>query len=451
MLQKINQAWDDIYIYINKELNMHKCDLKPIDMYQVEECQEELMKQVQGITIEKCLSKTDGIAALVSVMLYGLGWMPITYKKWIDPNKDEWILEAEPDQPFPIMTVIRAVIESYHRYMANQARNHYQGDTIGKIIAWDTVLSKNQSLKRKKRYPELAILETIQVGAAWPCTRVAHAYPGEESVCALCGQVVTDCWHALWTCPKIVESQEEAIVKSNYLIEKLEMDKISFFNRAFVSEEELVIGDEFDPLDIYPIQTETLTKEQEDIRYRPCRYENDSRKKDTPEAENIEVKPVLYAAPAWVQDCGVYELLKECGLDPEASSSKKRKRIPDEEHDPTARSSHENAADTGTAVPIIDNDEMDMRHKGIKRALDEAPNQDENIEDEETEGMEGSPWPSGYYFGDGSGGKYSRYPTITRCGVGVHYVDPDKVAQINRSTPLPGKIQTNNRAELYAL
>ena len=31
--------------------------------------------------------------------------------------------------------------------------------------------------------------------------------------------------------------------------------------------------------------------------------------------------------------------------------------------------------------------------------------------------------PSGYYFGDGSGGTHSKYPTLCRAGVGAHYVD----------------------------
>jgi len=60
-------------------------------------------------------------------------------------------------------------------------------------------------------------------------------------------------------------------------------------------------------------------------------------------------------------------------------------------------------------------------------------------------------WPSGYYFGDGSGDRYSKYPSLTRCGVGIHYVDTHKFPTYDMSTPLPGEIHTNNRAELYAL
>lgn len=40
-----------------------------------------------------------------------------------------------------------------------------------------------------------------------------------------------------------------------------------------------------------------------------------------PDDDEREYKPVLYVAPAWVPDCGVDELLRECGLDPTARSS----------------------------------------------------------------------------------------------------------------------------------
>jgi len=63
----------------------------------------------------------------------------------------------------------------------------------------------------------------------------------------------------------------------------------------------------------------------------------------------------------------------------------------------------------------------------------------------------GALWPSGYYFGDGSGGRYAQYPSLTRCGVGVHYVDLDKKPTYKMSTPLPGEVQSNNRAEIYAI
>ena len=57
-------------------------------------------------------------------------------------------------------------------------------------------------------------------------------------------------------------------------------------------------------------------------------------------------------------------------------------------------------------------------------------------------------WPSGTYYTDGSGGAYSSYSTLRRCGFGVAYCDPHFEFGIH--SPLPG-IQTVPRAELWAV
>lgn len=93
-------------------------------------------KQNDGRSLEKSLTKADGIAAQINVVLYGLGWIPLSYKKWISPDKQEWNLECTPDSPFPIMTVSRERIKTDHTYMTNKSRKHYQGDSLGNIIPW---------------------------------------------------------------------------------------------------------------------------------------------------------------------------------------------------------------------------------------------------------------------------------------------------------------------------
>ena len=79
-------------------------------------------------------------------------------------------------------------------------------------------------------------------------------------------------------------------------------------------------------------------------------------------------------------------------------------------------------------------------------------------------------WPSGDYFGDGSGGKNSSTPEIRRCGYGGVYIDEEHVGFDNSLnlddtilgiarwpalftfwSKLPGNIQTVPRAELKAL
>lgn len=60
------------------------------------------------------------------------------------------------------------------------------------------------------------------------------------------------------------------------------------------------------------------------------------------------------------------------------------------------------------------------------------------------------PWPSGRYFGDGSGGKWTSYPTLRRCGLSVVHV-PASVFEFAIHGPLDGEIQIVARAETMAL
>jgi len=88
MLLKKEESWSQIYVKMSEGRN--------------------------SITLEKCMSTTDGLASQVVVMLYGLGWVPFTYNKWPDPDECEWILSNYPTEPFPVMTIIRKIIHSFH-------------------------------------------------------------------------------------------------------------------------------------------------------------------------------------------------------------------------------------------------------------------------------------------------------------------------------------------------
>jgi len=64
---------------------------------------------------------------------------------------------------------------------------------------------------------------------------------------------------------------------------------------------------------------------------------------------------------------------------------------------------------------------------------------------------DGNEWPSGTYYGDGSGGEYTAIPTLRRCGVGVCIRGEDGTKLWGVWYALPGEIQTVARAELSAL
>jgi len=124
----------------------------------------------------------------------------------------------------------------------------------------------------------------------------------------------------------------------------------------------------------------------------------------SPSPDRHVPKPVLYRAPNWVQDCGVDELLNQFGYTTETDT--------DRPNQPGCSS--------------LDNQELDIdEHIELQTEAEASQPAEATEETEQTPAYKQTPlgnraypngWPSGFYFGDGSVGKYSKYPPITRCG-----------------------------------
>jgi len=84
ILEKLDESCSKIYIELTSTEGQGKKKpiiLRPQEMYQLELWQPCLELPNNEITLEKSLTKADGIAAHVNVMLYGLGWTPISHRK----------------------------------------------------------------------------------------------------------------------------------------------------------------------------------------------------------------------------------------------------------------------------------------------------------------------------------------------------------------------------------
>ena len=60
-------------------------------------------------------------------------------------------------------------------------------------------------------------------------------------------------------------------------------------------------------------------------------------------------------------------------------------------------------------------------------------------------------YTSGVYYGDASGGEYTKYPEIRRVGCAFAKIDDLGSLTFAASFPLPGEIQTVSRGELFSL
>jgi len=201
----------------------------------------------------------------------------------------------------------------------------------------------------------------------------------------LCKQKIktTDIWHKYWTCPCIVQEDHSYITDSNHSIKELKVEEIAFYNRALLCEHNLPTPEGFQPLVEYPFFTSKVkSKVKTEVKAVPKPLPKPKgikgRVRDLSEFEGFvpnEGPILLHLFPKWLD-----------GLQPEQ-----------QEESSTARPSTD-PAPLPEPVPPVPHPES-------------VP----------------TPWPSGHYFGDGSGGKYSKYPTPRRAGVGLHSVNEDKV------------------------
>lgn len=273
----------------------------------------------------KDLNFVTGLISHLIVYLKALNWKPQNYNQWIDTGGNIWFVDVVDYNPCSLSALMFSLVEDFYTSQLLTMANHYSSGSIKTKVLWNLTLQKNNSLKKAKRFIDLAVLETIQAGAMWPTHRCNEVMQLGEC-CPLCGQADPDIWHAFWTCPSLCDSVEEAVIHTQDLINDLELDKLHYYNRLLITEDLVQLGDQYAPLEHSPVFTSTVHPEG----------------------------------------------------------------IPDN-------------------------------------------------------------WPSGYYFGDGSGGVYSSYDFLRRCGVGIHYVNPELVPGFNAWQPLLGQVQSVPRSELTAL
>ena len=82
--------------------------------------------------------------------------------------------------------------------------------------------------------------------------------------------------------------------------------------------------------------------------------------------------------------------------------------------------------------------------------LIEPAHMPEDIESIELVNGQHADWRNGVYYGDASGGKYTKHPALRRVGVGLACY-AQGVFHFGLYSNLPGPIQTVGRGEIFAL
>ena len=164
-----------------------------------------------------------GILSNVVLLLVSLGWDPIAFNVWRDPQKELWV-SGQNEKSKSDNVIIYAIADSSNFKQLQRASKHYNGKGIEHGIDWATTLKWLNNLRRKGEIDRANALETILCGACWPLARVAEIHPEVSPLCAFCLLEPGDALHFFWTCPRHSQCEAEEVASTQDLVAKASTD-----------------------------------------------------------------------------------------------------------------------------------------------------------------------------------------------------------------------------------
>ena len=157
-----------------------------------------------------------GIATNVIATLQSLGWQPLSFNAWIDPQLNSWTFVKG---KFHAAHVIRALQDTVHLRIWQQASKHLYGTGLEFGVSWAHTTMLNRQLAKEKEYAKLAALETIQCAGCWDPARIQQQCKNADSVYCDCGLVDPTLFHQYWTCPKLLldEAHPDILATNKYI------------------------------------------------------------------------------------------------------------------------------------------------------------------------------------------------------------------------------------------
>ena len=164
-----------------------------------------------------------GILSNVVLLLVSLGWDPMAFNVWTDPQKELWV-SGQNEKSKSDNVIIYAIADSSNFKQLQRASKHYNGKGIEHGIDWATTLKWLNNLRRKGEIDRANALETILCGACWPLARVAEIHPEVSPLCAFCLLEPGDALHFFWTCPRHSQCEAEEVASTQDLVAKASTD-----------------------------------------------------------------------------------------------------------------------------------------------------------------------------------------------------------------------------------
>ena len=176
--------------------------------------------------------RVTGLLSNVVANLIHIGWNPVSFSEWVDPDGDTWSLGTSEDSAKSInpALLIYKIQDSAAQILWSKASSHHLGAGLDRGFAFSYTMTILHKFRKEKRYDWAAALETIMCGACWPPSRKADAglVPQAENVCKFCGHEGVDDFHQFWGCPSLDSSEWPEVKATQYLVPRAKVEGVKY-------------------------------------------------------------------------------------------------------------------------------------------------------------------------------------------------------------------------------
>ena len=135
-------------------------------------------------------------ATILSLQI--IGWQAVAPNRFIDDANNVWLLSKHNGA---MQDIFDAILTSAIQVTDNQAMGSHLGAGLGDGTDLTTFHRFRNQRTRREEHSQVALLNTIAVGAMWPQERLFKAGLTDTPTCQRCNAADDTDLHWIWECP----------------------------------------------------------------------------------------------------------------------------------------------------------------------------------------------------------------------------------------------------------
>ena len=148
-------------------------------------------------TVQLRWKKITGPVSNMVASLYMIGWNPVSFSEWVQPDGTTWSLPTSSFFLFHPPHVVRAAQDQAASMLWKPAGLHYNGAGLSDGLAFSYSMHVLHSYRKMLAYDKSAALETIMCAACWSPQRKFDVglISDDLNVCSMCHITGCDDYH----------------------------------------------------------------------------------------------------------------------------------------------------------------------------------------------------------------------------------------------------------------